>query len=137
MDPSGGNPSRMVAPQDKPELTISQLVERSFQTAKDHGWHEGRPDDGSTLGEEIVLMHSELSEAVEDWRLGHLLLGEGGIHVHAGSQTKPEGVVVEFADTIIRIADTCGRLGLDLEGALLAKMDFNDGRPYRHGGKLA
>lgn len=28
-------------------------------------------------------------------------------------------------------------LGLDLQGALEAKLDYNDGRPFRHGGKKA
>jgi NTP pyrophosphatase (non-canonical NTP hydrolase) len=43
----------------------------------------------------------------------------------------------ELADVVIRILDYAGGRDLDLEGALEAKMRFNDARSYRHGGKLA
>ena len=50
---------------------------------------------------------------------------------------KPEGFVVELADAVIRIADLCGALGLDLSVAVEAKHAYNVQRPFRHGGKLA
>lgn len=43
----------------------------------------------------------------------------------------------EFADVMIRIGDLCGRMGWDLEDALMHKMGFNKARPFRHGGKKA
>jgi NTP pyrophosphatase (non-canonical NTP hydrolase) len=40
-----------------------------------------------------------------------------------------------LADACIRIFDTCGYLGIDIEAAILAKMERNKQRPYKHGGK--
>lgn len=39
----------------------------------------------------------------------------------------------ELADLVIRIADYSGRFGIDLGGAVLAKMRYNATRPHMHG----
>lgn len=46
---------------------------------------------------------------------------------------KPEGVAVELADAVIRIADLCGHLGIDLDAVIEEKMAYNADRPYKHG----
>ena len=46
---------------------------------------------------------------------------------------KPEGVAVELADAVIRIADLCGHLGIDLDAVIAEKMAYNADRPYKHG----
>ena len=46
---------------------------------------------------------------------------------------KPDGFIVELADAVIRIADLCGQLGLDLTQALELKMNYNASRPFKHG----
>lgn len=108
-------------------LTIEELVRESHETAVSKGWWEGERN----VGEAIALMHSELSEALEEYRKGVPL----GAYDYVDG--KPEGFVVELADAIIRIADLCGRHNLSLELALLEKMEYNRTRPYRHGGKIA
>lgn len=40
-------------------------------------------------------------------------------------------------DVVIRVLDCSYALNLNLEGAVLAKMDKNEQRAYKHGGKLA
>lgn len=42
-------------------------------------------------------------------------------------------MAVELADAVIRIADLCGHLGIDLDAVIAEKMAYNDGRPYKHG----
>lgn len=108
-------------------MNISDYIEESHRTATEHGWWDEEPQ--RTFGDQVALMHSELSEALEEYRDGHepqeLYFKEA----------KPEGVPAEFADVLIRIFDTCGRYGIDLEQALTVKMAYNKTRPYRHGGR--
>ena len=108
------------------ELTINKLITESHATAKSKGWW----DEEINIGEKVALMHSELSEALEEYR-SH---GEKKLYKRE-SDGKPEGFIFELADTIIRIADLCGKLDLNLEKALQIKMKFNKTRPYRHGNK--
>jgi len=86
----------------------------------------------ATIPEKIALMHSELSEALEEYRNGHIVMYTFAV------DPKPEGLTVELADTIIRIFDLVGALGVedDFVNALFAKMDYNTTRSHRHGGKL-
>ena len=123
-------------------ISITDWQKKVYQTAIDHGWWD-RPAcekkaelpstepqgvDYHLVATKIALMHSELSEALEFLRTGNFCT-----YIKEG---KPEGVVVELADVVIRIMDLCGGLGLDLEEALMMKSDFNETRPHKHGGKV-
>lgn len=110
-------------------MTIDELLREAHAIALSKGWWDA--PNQRTFGELIALAHSELSEALEEWRNGHPV---DEVRIVDG---KPEGVPVELADLCIRIADTCAVLGIDLDAALRMKMDYNRTRPYRHGGKVA
>ena len=107
-------------------MDIKTLIEESHSLAVEKGWWDSPKRE---IPELLALIHSEVSEALEAYRIG-----EVDVMWYRGSG-KPEGVVVELADTIIRIADLCGEFGLDLESALTEKMAYNRTRPYRHGDK--
>lgn len=109
-------------------FNIKRLVEDSYLNAKSHGWH----DETRTIGDLICLMHSELSEALEEHRNGKL---PAEIYFNEAKPDKPEGIPIELADCIIRIFDFCGLHEVDLEEALTIKMQYNKTRPYRHGNK--
>ena len=110
-------------------MTIETHVGASNQPAKSKGWWD---DPDRNIGEILALIHSEVSEALEVYRLkGKDSLKEQWFD----EKGKPEGFTVELADVIIRIADLCGEFGLDLESALTTKLSYNQTRPYRHGNK--
>jgi len=58
--------------------TLNELAKRAYDNAKAHGFHEGL----YPVPEHIALMHSELSEALEDYRDGNmeLVINEKGKH---------------------------------------------------------
>lgn len=111
-------------------MNLNDLARQCHEMAVSKGWY----DTERSFPELIALMHSELSEALEDYR-SYGWENDEGPKWHDGE--KPVGADVELADCIIRILDTCAYYGLDIQGALDAKMAYNATRPYRHGNKLA
>lgn len=105
---------------------INELVKVAHDNAVAKGWWQ--EDHG--FGEIIALIHSEASEALEDYRNGH---GMTEIYYEGN---KPCGIPTELADVVIRIFNVCGRYGIDLESAIIEKMTYNATRPYKHGGKV-
>lgn len=94
----------------------------AFENAANHGFAE----DWSVFAEKIALMHGELSEALEGYRSGA-----------SASDHIPDFTPVEeeFADVFIRIMSFAACNEIRLGEAILAKMQFNASRPYKHGGK--
>ncbi|MBN18795.1 MAG: hypothetical protein CL758_04890 [Chloroflexi bacterium] len=110
-------------------MQINELMNQSYETAKSKGWWD---DKNRNIPELLALVHSEVSEALEEYR-------ENGYKkkYHRENDNKPEGFIYELADILIRVADMSAHYKLDLENALLEKMNFNKTRSYRHGNKKA
>jgi NTP pyrophosphatase (non-canonical NTP hydrolase) len=109
-------------------LALTELQARAYNNAKEKGWHEEK----RSPGEFLCLMHSELSEALEEIRGGRDV---NDLYFNPEKPLKPEGVPAELADCIIRIFDFCGAHQINLAEALLLKMTYNSTRDWRHGGK--
>jgi NTP pyrophosphatase (non-canonical NTP hydrolase) len=108
---------------------INQVARRANKTAADHGWWDEGQRDFPT---KIALIHSELSEALEQYRK-YGLSKEWLEYLDEG---KPEGVGPELADVLIRTLDLMLFLGLDIDAVVEHKQTYNATRSYRHGGKV-
>lgn len=108
-------------------MDIQALQDEIGDWAIEKGWTQDR-----AFGDDIALMHTELSEAYEEYRNGHSI---DEIYLNDNS-SKPEGIPIELADCIIRILQFCAKHDIDMEHALIIKMNYNRTRPYRHGGKV-
>lgn len=115
-------------------MNLNELAKEAHQIAVDHGWWEKEP----SFGDLVALMHSELSEALEEYRAGRPMVWHGCMFPDPESQyecemnegckqnretctardKKPEGIAVELADCIIRILDWMGKEQMDAQELL-------------------
>lgn len=79
-------------------------------------------------GEKYALMVSELMEALEGARASEKMFDDK-IPTFLTEEA-------ELADCIIRIMDYAERRGLCVASALVAKVEYNEGREYKHGKKF-
>lgn len=144
--------------------SISEAQYASWRVSDEHGWHNPRLRDGvvrdASAAERLCLIHSEISEALEEIRDGvdpkeiyyrydvevnhEKIKGLSPDQVFAitgsfpdllGLTPKPEGIGIELADALIRILDLAECLEIDLEECVSIKQAFNEGRTWLHGGR--
>ena len=98
---------------------FNELAYRSHQASVEAGWW---PDDVRNnplvFPAKLCLAHSELDEALEGFR-------KDKMDDHLPHR---KAVEVELADAIIRIADLCEFLNLDVASAIEEKMAYNKER---------
>lgn len=126
-------------------MSLNDIRDEVTRIAVEHGFV------GATFGEDLMLMVSELSEALEEYRMDgdpksyYYIDKSGEIHEaqipyvngswDVDNPRKPMGVASEIADVIIRALHFCGKHGIDISQAVEEKILYNRSRPYRHGGK--
>ncbi|MCA9399266.1 MAG: nucleotide pyrophosphohydrolase [Candidatus Omnitrophica bacterium] len=92
--------------------TLKELCDICHGVAKSKGfWDQER-----NIGEALMLVVTELAEAMEGYR-------------HQDNDNFRE----ELADAFIRLFDLCGGLGIDIEAEIAKKTIVNTKRPYKHG----
>ena len=112
--------------------TIQDWVDEIHVNAVAHGWwhaDETPADRVNKLAEKLLLVHCELSEAVECLRVKEFATT---VDPNTG---KPEGLWTELADCVIRLFDIAGAYHVNLEQLIEQKHSYNRTRSYRHGNK--
>lgn len=103
-------------------MEIKDLVKVTHENAKAKGfWNdfekvEDKQQLNLELCQRLLLIHGEISEAMEALRVGDM-----------------DNFQEEIADTVLRLVDLCGGIGIDLDKKLSEKIMFNKNRPYKHG----
>lgn len=123
----------------EPQNELSKLQTEIHKTAREHGFW----DASTNIGEKLALIHSEVSEALEEYRKAPLVVPmEDGQQIgppehefmfYFGKDNKPEGIAIELADAVIRILDLAEYLDIDLQFAMATKMAYNQTREHMHG----
>lgn len=135
--------------------TMEKVQERAHKTSVAHGFWEGA--ENNSIPTKLCLIHSEVSEWLEAFRtdptapcgkvverLPRVVDNFGNpvtMPLSVADGACPDGVrpvtkeEEEAADILIRLMDLCEARGIDLARVTLAKMHYNESRPYKHGGK--
>lgn len=131
--------------------TITELQQRVAAVNIANGWRSADdPSDWETATTRLVLINTEIAEAVEEIRNGHAVdetyyayppvpaslavefdSGEAArAYWESAHLGKPEGVPSELADVAIRLLDTADSGGSDLAAALALQLpDLNADEP--------
>jgi len=128
------------------KMKINEISKEIHQNNIDKGFWEDK--ETKNVGELLMLVVSELSEALEAHRKGrHANINgfemEKGYHVHGDKLNFEQSFQVhikdtfedEIADAVIRLFDVASGLDFDLEFFIRHKLDYNKTRPYKHNKK--
>lgn len=97
---------------------IEGMIGQVYVINQMNGWYEK----DRSFGDDIALLHSEVSEMFEAYRKDNFT-GE------------KDSVQDEAADILIRLLDTCYRHDINLYAQFAKKCKINSERGYLHGGK--
>ena len=129
-------------------LGIGDLVQLAGAASEEKGFHNPTVRDTHPeyyYGQKLALIHSEVSEALEELRAGYDVdyawysggddekLNRQSPYTGDGKLRKPEGVPSELADIVIRVADMAYEAGIDLGDAIEEKIAYNRSRAAMHG----
>lgn len=119
---------------------LNELSQKIYQANKEKGfWDEKR-----NVGEMLMLVTTELAEAMEAHRKGKFCQLNTFNDTYFDKLTDVEFKVAfesnikdtfedEMADSLIRILDMCGGLEIDIEKHVELKLRYNSLRPKLHG----
>lgn len=118
---------------------IDNLISEIHKQAVDSGFYDNCGDERDVISRQILLVITELCESVEAYRkhgTGIYInnLEEGcNIDKERFLELYKDTFVDEIADTLIRVFDLLGYLGISIYPQMIAKLKYNKTRGYKHG----
>ncbi|MFW6272191.1 MAG: hypothetical protein ACOC2U_00210 [bacterium] len=108
-------------------MSFREMEIEAARVAEKTGWEVHNTTDD--LKEKLLLLHSEVSEMVEALRKDKL---------NAPSEKIPNftNFEEELADLFLRGMHMSKKLNLKIAAAMIAKLEYNDKREFKHGNKL-
>jgi NTP pyrophosphatase (non-canonical NTP hydrolase) len=118
---------------DYEDMNLNELADVVHENAIEKGFWEDYPHDPDAelayIASKLALIHSEVSEALEDLRDP-----ERGLEWFATREDgKPEGFASELADIIIRVLDLSESQDISIADFVAEKIGYNATRPALHG----
>jgi NTP pyrophosphatase (non-canonical NTP hydrolase) len=119
-------------------VRLCECLNKSAQTIYENNKSKGFWDNERNVGELLMLVTSELGEAMEAHRKGNFTPGlfKGSSHTPAAFEANIKDTFEdEIADAVIRLLDLAAGLKIDLEWHIRSKVEYNLSRPKLHGKK--
>lgn len=125
---------------------LNELRDRIHKNAVVHGFYSDEKDNHILV--KLMLIATELGEAAEAYRnnkyakvkefhdcCNDLIEDKiiGPTEIDFFEDLVKDSFEDEIADTIIRLLDLCGFLGINIEEHINLKMFYNENRPFKHG----
>lgn len=106
------------------QMALNKVQDKAYKHSVGHGFWD---KESSNIGLKLALIHSEVSEVLEAERKPEQLKSD---KIPMFYETEEEA-----ADVFIRLVDLCRHKKWRLAQAVVAKMNYNETRPYKHGKK--
>lgn len=124
-------------------MDIKAISQEIHENNKTKGFY----DEPKNIGEMLMLIVTEVSEAMEADRKDKYFNDGGRLDVYKIDNFTEKGAMEvfeenvkntfedELADIVIRVMDLAYFKGINLEWHILQKIRYNKTRPHKHGGK--
>jgi NTP pyrophosphatase (non-canonical NTP hydrolase) len=119
-------------------LSVAAMAVEAHRNSADKGFWVGdlqkvrtgipKPAAQQVIGQKLALIHSEISEALEELRVNP----DPRVR-RVTDKGKPEGFGSELADVVIRVGDLAEACEINLEAEIAEKLAYNRERPPLHG----
>lgn len=126
---------------NNPTKNICSGMNQTAQHILENNKAKGFWDKDRNVGELLMLVTSELGEAMEahrkgkfaDWETYKQQTDEDSMDNQLFATHIKDTFEDEIADAIIRLLDMAAGLGIDIEKQINAKVQYNESRPKLHG----